>query len=114
MKTQKHTVVLPQELKTRLEAREYLKQLEQVGEKDTFVFDFAEVQFVGRSFADEFYNLFFKQKDKRIKSVNQSEEIQIIFRTVEATQHKEKKSEPETVVNEFNTIDDVSAFMSTL
>lgn len=114
MKQRSHIVNLPSELKTRQEAREFLSKLEQLGKKDSLVFDFAQVQFVGRSFADEFYNLFLKEQSKKIKIVNQSDEIRIIFQTVQSTQHKEKKTECKNPVKEFSNIDDLSAFLSTL
>lgn len=108
------TLTLPSELKTRLEAREYFLLVERMSAREQLIFDFTQVQFVGRSFADEFYNLFLKRQDKRIAVINEAKEIKKIFQTVQATQHKEKRSDNASYVIEFKNIDDLSAFMCSL
>lgn len=57
---------------------------------ESAVIDFAGVKFVTRSFADEYYNVIINHKTIKIKTINISEDIKMIFEAVRTTQNKKK------------------------
>lgn len=108
-------ILLEPELRTRLDAQTVRARLDRLQDDcQTLVFDFGCVKFMGRSFADEFYNLFLKDSDKNIKIINQSEEVRLTFSAVESTQNKSKQVKEKGKIKRFSNIDDLSAFLCSL
>lgn len=105
-------VQLKSELKTRQEAREFLPSLESVGLDDVLVFDFTHVRFVGRSFADEFFNLYLK--NSQVRTENMSCDIKVIFDTVSSTQDKKKKVNSNVQIREFTNMEELNQYLSLL
>jgi anti-anti-sigma regulatory factor len=80
------------------------------------VIDFANVKFVTRSFIDEFYNTFLKNKssDIKVSLANVSEDIQMVFDAVSQTQNKEKKVSEKGSVVKLNNFAEVSSYLNGL
>lgn len=80
------------------------------------VVDFGKVQFVTRSFVDEFYNTFIKQAPTgvQVELSNVSEDIQAVFEAVKSTQTKKKPVANTGSVRSFDTISQLRDFLSGL
>jgi anti-anti-sigma regulatory factor len=85
------TTILSSDLKSRSAVSDLSLFIRNMNEKSV-VIDFANVKFVTRSFIDEFYNAFLKNKSSETKVgiANVSEDIQMVFDAVSWMQNKEK------------------------
>lgn len=106
---------ISKELRSRTEAK---KILSKVMEQNTtsITFDFSEVVFMSRSFADELCNTFNELEKKKIKvqTINKCDIIDLIFNIVEANRGNRKKVKENSQVKEFSDIDELSSFLSTI
>lgn len=82
----------------------------------SFIIDFSEVQFVTRSFMDEFYNRFLKSSDwnRRVKLMNVSNDIQRMLDVVTGTQTRVKRPSKTGRVLSFRTLDEVNKYLKML
>jgi anti-anti-sigma regulatory factor len=80
------------------------------------VIDFANVKFVTRSFIDEFYNVFLKNKPSgvKIELANVAEDIQMIFDAVSRTQNKKKEVSEKSSVIKFRSIIEANNYFRAL
>ena len=74
-------------------------------------------QFATRSFIDEFYNLFLKDASSlpfKVEITNVPEDIQAMITSVSKTQTKVKTIRPTSNVLNFENVDDLLKYMSTV
>ncbi len=109
------TTILSSDLKSRSAVSDLSLFIQNMNEKSVVV-DFANVKFVTRSFIDEFYNAFLKNKSSDIKVTltNVSEDIQMVFDAVSQTQNKEKKVSEKSSVVTFSNFEQVSSYLNGL
>ena len=109
------TTILSSDLKSRSVVSDLSLFIENTNEKSVIV-DFTNVKFVTRSFIDEFYNSFLKNKNSAIKVniVNVPEDIQMVLDAVSQTQNKEKKVSEKSSVVSFNSFDEVNSYLQML
>jgi anti-anti-sigma regulatory factor len=109
------TTILSPDLKSRSVVGDLSLFIRNTNEKSVII-DFANVKFVTRSFIDEFYNSFLKNKKNEIKIqlVNVSDDIQMVFDAVSRTQNKTKKVSDETGVVTFNNFAEVNNYLKAL
>lgn len=112
MKTQREVIILPSDLKTRSEARELSERVSAITANTNVVFDFSRVTYMGRSFADEFYNDFMTCNN--FKFIDLSDEIENIFKTVSKSQHGIRKRESPGTVEQFDDMSKLSSFLTSL
>lgn len=79
--------------------------------------DFHNVNFVTRSFIDEFYNVFFNSVNIKTELINVAPEIEAMIEVVKSIQRKSKttsvKSHSDSVVK-FSTISETNKYLSSL
>ena len=84
------TELFSKDLKSRSVARELRDMI--INEKSTRVkINFDSVNFITRSFMDEFYNVIVTNKNFDIELINLSPEMEAMLDAVKSTQHKSKK-----------------------
>ena len=79
--------------------------------------DFKDIKFATRSFIDEFYNLFLKDASSlpfKVEITNVPEDIQAMIASVSKTQTKVKTIRPTSNVLNFENVDDLLKYMSTV
>lgn len=84
--------------------------------KKSVIINFVNVKFVTRSFIDEFYNSFLKDKnsDIKVKLTNVPADIQMVLDAVSKTQHKTKNVEEKNNVITFSNFDEVKNYLKML
>lgn len=84
--------------------------------KKSVIIDFSNVKFVTRSFIDEFYNSFLKNKnsDLKVELANVSADIQMVLDAVSKTQGKKKVVSEKSSVVTFSDFDEVSSYLKML
>ena len=109
------TTILGFDLKSRSTVGDLSLFIENTNAKDVAI-DFGKVEFVTRSFIDEFYNTFLKNKNSmiHIALVNVSDDIQRVLDVVSQTQHKKKEISKKSSVVTFSNIDEVNHYLKTL
>lgn len=109
------TAILSPDLKSRSAVSDLLLYIQNTNEKSVII-DFAKIEFVTRSFIDEFYNAFLKTKNAslNVELINVSDDIQSIFDTVSHTQTKKKKVSSTGSVVKFDSVDEVRGFLNML
>ena len=76
-----------------------------------------DIKFASRSFIDEFYNLFLKDAMSlpfKVEITNVPEDIQAMIASVSKTQTKVKTIRPKSNVLNFENVDDLLKYMSTV
>ena len=76
-----------------------------------------DIKFASRSFIDEFYNLFLKDATSlpfKVEITNVPEDIQSMITSVSKTQTKVKTIRPTSNVLNFENVDDLLKYMSTV
>lgn len=115
MKTINVKETMGSDLVSRLTARDFLAFVKNTGENQV-VLDFSGVEFISRSFADEFYNAFHLNSDRGFEftMVNVPENVDAMVKAVAATQDGSGKTvEKDTSVHRPKNIEDLEAcFMS--
>ena len=79
--------------------------------------DCKDIKFATRSFIDEFYNLFLKDASSlpfKVEITNVPEDIQAMITSVSKTQTKVKTIRPTSNVLNFENVDDLLKYMSTV
>lgn len=115
MTEHKITIRLNSDLKTRDDARLIRKQID--SDCDFVTFDFSDVNFMGRSFADEFYNLFIKPsrtESFRVRCIKESDSVQALFKVVKSTQQKAKTVDHDYKEIIFSNVTDLNKFLYAL
>lgn len=109
------TAVLGPDLKSRSVVGDLALYVVNTG-AESVVVDFSQVQFVTRSFVDEFYNTFVKQTPSgvQVELTGVSEDIQAVFEAVKSTQTKKKPTTNTGTVRSFDTISQLRDFLSGL
>lgn len=116
MKTIDITNVLSRDLTSRLRANDLMLYVKNCNESEV-VIDFQNVMFATRSFIDEFYNLFMKDKSSlpcKIEITNVPDDIMVMINSVSRTQNKAKTINPTSTVFEFKDVDELLDFMNTV
>lgn len=110
------TDILSRDLKSRSRANDLMLFIKNSEESDVTI-DFQNVKFATRSFIDEFYNLFMKNPSVlpfHLRITNVPEDIQIMLNSVSNTQTKAKTIKPTSNVLDFDNVDDLIKYMSTI
>lgn len=79
--------------------------------------DFKDIKFATRSFIDGFYNFFLKDASSlpfKVEITNVPEDIQAMITSVSKTQTKVKTIRPTSNVLNFENVDDLLKYMSTV
>lgn len=116
MKTIDITQILSADLKSRARANDLKLFIDNCEERHVII-DFQKVQFATRSFMDEFYNLFLKDKENlpwTIEIINVPEDINCLLEIVSKTQSN-VSTVPETAhVESFRSIKEFLEYMGAL
>ncbi|MBO5941848.1 MAG: hypothetical protein J6Q63_01010 [Bacteroidales bacterium] len=110
------TSILSPDLKSRSRANDLMLFIKNSNESEV-VIDFSKVMFATRSFIDEFYNLFLKDASSlpfKVEITNVPEDIQAMITSVSKTQTKVKTIRPTSNVLNFENVDDLLKYMSTV
>ena len=110
------TSILSPDLKSRSRANDLMLFIKNSNESEV-VIDFSKVMFATRSFIDEFYNLFLKDATSlpfKVEITNVPEDIQAMITSVSKTQTKVKTIRPTSNVLNFENVDDLLKYMSTV
>ena len=105
------TKVLSQDIISRSRARDLMAYIVE-RELIDVILDFKDIKFATRSFIDEFYNLFLKDASSlpfKVEITNVPEDI-----SVSKTQTKVKTIRPTSNVLNFENVDDLLKYMSTV
>ena len=108
--------VLSQDIISRSRARGLMAYIVE-RELTDVILDFKDIKFATRSFIDEFYNLFLKDASSlpfKVKITNVPEDIQAMITSVSKTQTKVKTIRPTSNVLNFENVDDLLKYMSTV
>lgn len=104
------------DLKSRSVARELRDMI--INEKSTRVkINFDSVNFITRSFMDEFYNVIVTNKNFDIELINLSPEMEAMLDAVKSTQHKSKKTTEKKISGtdlKFSTISEANKYLEAL
>lgn len=110
------TELFSKDLKSRSVARELRDMI--INEKSTRVkINFDSVNFITRSFMDEFYNVIVTNKNFDIELINFSPEMEAMLDAVKSTQHKSKKTSEKKVSGadlKFSTISEANKYLEAL
>lgn len=111
----KLTNLLGKDLRSRSSVADLLLFIKNTGES-SFIIDFSDVQFVTRSFIDEFYNGVIKlnSPDFRVRLENIPTDIQTVLDIVKSTQRSRKKPANSGRILTFKTLDEVSEYFKGL
>jgi anti-anti-sigma regulatory factor len=109
------TAILSSDLKSRSAVNDLSLFIQNMNEKSVAV-DFTNVKFVTRSFIDEFYNVFLKDKssDIKITLTNVPEDIQLVFEAVGQTQNRKKVIHENSSVVTFNDFAEANNYLNGL
>lgn len=110
------TEILSPDIKSRVSARDLLLFLQNSGESEVTV-DFRNVKFATRSFIDEFYGIFMKNRNSlsfKVQATNVPENIQVIFDSVSRTQTKNKTIPSTSSVKSFRTVDEMLNYLNSV
>lgn len=106
---------LSSDLMSRPLAEDFFEYVRSSSENDV-VIDFTGVNFVTRSFMDEFYNLFLKTPSKNFNVTvqNMSSDIEAVLNAVKSTQNRKKEISDARIVQakDFQELNDFFAFHS--
>lgn len=108
--------VLSQDIISRSRARGLMAYIVE-RELTDVILDFKDIKFTTRSFIDEFYNLFLKDASSlpfKVEITNVPEDIQAMIASVSKTQTKVKTIRPTSNVLNFENVDDLLKYMSTV
>lgn len=108
-----HIAVNAEQLLTRELAQEMANRWVDAGVRH-LVIDLSHVQFMGRSFADEFYKQKLKLAEQNlfVEVVNASDEVFAMLKTVAATQHRPNRPAFELKPMIFNSAEEFNRFLA--
>ena len=101
---------LPKTIASR-EAIEILRGYSTITESNSYVFDFSNIEFISRAFADELLH-FIEKKNITVSFVNTNSNVQQILKAVRKNRSKRKNSFHKIAVTEFTKKEDLSKFLS--
>ena len=111
------TRIISRDLKSRSRANDLLLFIKNSQELEVTI-DFQNVMFATRSFIDEFYNIFIKNRSSlpfKIEITNVPEDIQAMFMSVSKTQNNKVKTIRSTAdVKNFDNVDEMLQYMGTI
>lgn len=110
MRTYELARILGMDLMSRILARNLYTIISNTRDNEDVAIDFANVYFVTRSFADEFYNVFLKTPPFKISIINASDDISSMLSAVKRTQKAKKRTTTDNIKNTNNIEEFKSAF----